>query len=349
MAKVSQSELKAALSAILARERLSETSTPRKPKDTRLASSRRNLRKRLNSEFTVAGLDTARIGKILAQDHKQVRRQIKAREVAANKNVARPKDYYRYELNNRKRALEHITGSPLTITPIVIGTPLSIFANPSGMLTDFNIQNGNSWAKINHTDTSAPYSWPPSLKFFFGWKNQSDYKAVINAKSDLLIRGICEAAAVSGVVLDSASSLTLDVGFKIYMGSFWIQGPSRQLLSLSPEAWDPFGLGTWEDKESKSLDTVEHVSLSNILVDDNQLVIFQVSLTATYWTDGGWISVDFATQNRSVTCPSLVVELLTPPAGASYAGANIADTVARRKKKSVPPTAGRRRKPKATR
>ena len=43
------------------------------------------------------------------------------------------------------------------------------------------------------------------------------------------------------------------------------------------------------------------------------MVVFEVAFVADYAIDDGSIDIDFAGGDRSVVCPALNVELLTPP------------------------------------
>ena len=56
------------------------------------------------------------------------------------------------------------------------------------------------------------------------------------------------------------------------------------------------------------------------------MIVFEVAFVADYSIDGGSIDIDFATGARSVICPALNIELLTPPGPSVTAGSSTSDS-----------------------
>ncbi|HXV25947.1 MAG TPA: hypothetical protein VED46_17040 [Alphaproteobacteria bacterium] len=151
-----------------------------------------------------------------------------------------------------------------------------------------------------------------SLKFFFSWENSTDFFAVINANAALIVRGICQANAVGGVFFGGWVNLGLTANLKVHLGGTVLQGPYASITTLTADTWGSafFGDG---DLKTANIYTTPLMSRKNILVQDHQLVIFEVSLDATYWIDSGSVTIEFSSQDRNVTCPALEIELLTAP------------------------------------
>src|ERR1700722_15241513 len=187
------SDLKAAVSAILKRER-SERSELQTSPDAQFAALSRKLGEKLQPIYSAAGLDIKKIRELQSEHRNAFNQLLEKSKPKIDKSFA---SRLRERTSNKKRALELAGGKPLTITQIVLDTPISIYVWPSGMSVDDHIESWNSWAKVRFTkDDWGGYT---RLKFFFGWRNpSSEFAAVINAKGEIVAHGRFVVAAYPG-------------------------------------------------------------------------------------------------------------------------------------------------------
>jgi hypothetical protein len=313
MNKISKSDVQAAVSAILKKEQ-SEPVSSHSSLDSQLWDLRRDFRKRLEPILTKGGFDAAQLNKALTQHHDDATRLLEKQKAQTDKDFAAKLHQSREGNETRRRAYELIGGKPLTITPIMVNTPFSTFAYPSGILDDSHIEAWNSWVKFLHGDNVDTASKTVWVSFFFAWKNDSDYYAIINAKTDLISQGRCTARAVPGTLFGGAVSLTLSASLTVHMGTTTINYYGSQSSGVAQAYASTWGDIFGGDSETKvvNVNTTSSVSCPNIVVRDGDLVIFQVTLSANYWIDNGSVLLDF-TNDYHVNCPVLVVELLTAP------------------------------------
>jgi hypothetical protein len=311
-----ETKLKAAVLAVKERERPGIVQT-QLSKQFEIAALRRDLSKQLQPILANAGFDLNRINEVLVKGHNELARLIEKQKADAARQIAASIPSYREGLKNRARALTRIAGKPLTITTIPLETPYLIWATPVGMLVgDTHTEPHNNWAKCRLTDNTDTASKSASVKFYFAWNNDSGYLAVINCNADVIVRGLAEALA-DPRVFGGSSWLPLYVDLKVYLGGGVIDyegSQTLQIASISASAgWGLFG--NPGDIKAQNFNNSYNVSCTNIEVQDQEIVVFEVSLEAiNYWIDGGSITIDFASNpDDEVLCPTLNVELLTPP------------------------------------
>jgi hypothetical protein len=277
-----------------------------------LSALRRDLDKRVEPVLVDAGINTKTIRDLLVDHQKKVREHWSHQNAAAEKYFAALDEQHRAGRDNRRNALEHISGLPQIVTPIVIPTPFSIYAAPSGMLVDSNAIDHGSWGRIHLTDSHNTASKAASLRFYFSWRNESAYAAVITASADLTVRGICQAQAESNLFTGGNASLTVYARLITYMGggSFW--GPPADITSVKADSRGALFFGS-PDFDQKYVYTVPTVAKSEMIIEADQLVIFEVALWAQYSIDAGSILLDFSGPERFVMCSGLVIGLLSSP------------------------------------
>jgi hypothetical protein len=108
MAKLSKSEVKAAISKILARKEARPPIQPRR-------LPRRNFGKRLASLFAEAGIDVSKLEKIVSEEREGFARLQKKRELYYEKRNSALEKQYKATLENKKRALEAIAGQTIGV------------------------------------------------------------------------------------------------------------------------------------------------------------------------------------------------------------------------------------------
>jgi len=298
---------------------IAEAQVPQRPQ---LGDLRRDLRRRLQPLFADAGFNTNKINKLLASHEKKVRQLLKKQKAKADKSFSRLKGQHREIINNRRKALEHINGLPLIITPIIIETPFNIVVEPAGALVNDNIAPHNSWAtffRFDNRDTPNPPTQdepaPPQqfvrIRFFFSWQNESDYAAVINATADLMLRGVCKVEEFGGWFSSGLTSLSMRAELTAYKSGTALGLGGQQITYVQAEGGGLFG--DFNSRQS-FVNTTSHLSGGPFIVNDHELVIFSVDVVAGWSIDEGQIFVDFSKgPDYGVTCPALVVGLLSPP------------------------------------
>jgi hypothetical protein len=314
---IDESRLKAAVQAIKERKR-PDIDQIHLAQHSKIAKLRRDLGRQFEAVFADAGFDIGKINQIVKQHQTEVRLVVEKQRTETSKELATLTRSLKQGLDNKRKAIEWIATKPFLITPIPIVTPFFIYALPAGMLNDSHTEPLNNWAKLTYTDTRN-ISYPPvKLSFYFAWQNPINYVAVINCNTELVANGICQARADPGLFLPGSASLELYAELNIYLGETGKQGQSAQITSILAEGgWGPFGSG---DLESRDVSGTFALSCNDILVQGDELVIFEVSCVPSYWIDSGGdivLDFDFAPSDFKIMCPALNIDLLTPPSSAA--------------------------------
>ena len=318
MAKISERQIQDAVSRIVEKEQRPKTPTPAVIAERNRIWARRHLAKRLQPVFAEAGLDLKKINDIISDHQNEFREYLKSQDALTDKAMAELTQRSREALINKRAALEHLIGKPLTLSPIAIDRPASIYANPSGMLVDDHIESWNSWAKVIWEDDNDIYGKFVSVRFLFAWENSSEFVSVINVNSDVVVRGQCTLYAFPGYVLGGLATVYLGAWLKVHLGGIAIEGQpgqERRIDAFHADTWGAL-FGGSPDAEGRDINSTYNLSCRNILVQPNQLVIFEVALFADYWIDNGLITLHF-NKDPYIKCPVLVVELLSSPKVAS--------------------------------
>ncbi len=317
-ATIDRSQLKAAIDAIKDRTR-PDIHKLRLAQSAKIMRLRRDLRKNLQPVFAGAAVDAAKIDKVLLRHRTDMRTVLQETKAGLAGEFAATGKMLRQGIDNTRLASEQFAWQPYLTTPIPISTPYLIYATPIGMLHDSHTEPWNNWAKFTYTsDVNTGYA-SVVVNFYFAWQNPSNYLAVINCDTDVLATGVVQATADTGWILPGSSALELWAQLTVFLGSTTInwQGPQeRQIASISASGgWAPISEG---DLESHDVSGAYHLSCSDIQVQGNQLVVFEVACLANWWIDEGGsivLDFDFAPGDYQVACPALNVDLLTPPQG----------------------------------
>lgn len=317
-AKIDKARLTAAIEAIKDRER-PDGQQLRLAQQARIAQFGRKLGKELRPLFAGARFDVGKLDKALGRHQVELREALTKGNAKIAKEFAKAARARERGMANTERAWRHIEMKPLLTTLIPLTTPYLIYATPLGMLQDSHIEPWNNFAKFAYTrDQDSGYS--AVVKFFFAWQNPSDYLAVINCETNLLINGIIEATAEQGWLAAGGAFVELTAQLTVYVGSsipINYQGTELQrMASVSAEGGSAL-FGGSGDVESENVFGAYNLSCSDISVEGDQVVVFEVACTADGWIDGGSIVLAFDSDlaRRWVACPVLNVELLTEPQG----------------------------------
>ena len=307
---ISKAQLQAAISEIIRKEQARAPSA--QPADAEISNLRRTLvEQRLQPEFAKAGFDLDKLKEVVKQHQTDVDKIIAKERKRADKNFS-VTDNFASGIENKRKALQQIAGLPLIVTPVVVDKPFSIYAVPSSILEDSNLEAGG-WAKVLHGNNKDVGFKSVRLSFFFAWQNPSDYFAVINAYTDVLFRGRCTVHATPGFFTASDVSLNAFFALWVYFGESVNTGGSVSLKSLN--AWASAGIIGGDAVTKTSFFNDWHsIGRGHILVQDKQLVVFEIRVWFNYEIDSGSVLINFEDADFNIACPFLVVELLTPPA-----------------------------------
>jgi hypothetical protein len=309
-AEHSKSEIKAAISKILARKEALPPVQPRR-------LPRPNLGKRLTSVFAEAGIDASQLEKIVLEERKEFARLQKKREKYYEKRNSALQKQYKSTLENKKRALKAIGGQTIGVQTVTVDTASTVGFHPEGILNKSKgLEPWNNWAKffVHDSNNTAPifqvghYRYA-GVKFIFAWVNRSKSTLIVRANADLITRGFCQAIAQGGVISPGDVSINLDATLKAYPGAAGpgVWGPTNRILEIYAETYaDIFGGdGGWATADFNER---RNLTLDHLLVNPRTVVIFEVSVDFSYSILNGIAEMEFSSFDRRVTCPALVIE-----------------------------------------
>ncbi len=264
--------------------------------------------------FAEGAFDLNKVNEALTHHHDDVTRILEEQKAQADTDFAARIRQSRESIENSRRVYKYVGGKPLIITPIAVDTAATIWVSPLEVSMEPHREAFNNWAKFLYGDNVDTAFKTVSISFYFAWKNDSNYYAVINAKTDLISQGNCTARAVPGTIFGGAVSLSLNASLTVHIGATTINYYGSQTASVASLYASTWGDIVGGDSQTKTqyVDRTSSLSCPNILVKDGEWVLFQVSLTSTYWIDGGSVLLNFE-GDYHVNCPVLTVELLTSP------------------------------------
>jgi hypothetical protein len=318
MAKISNPELKAAVSAIMKRD---QSETPRQMSQRAdLSALSRTHREWLQSEFAKAGFDFGRLEKLHSDYKKEAGRLIEKKMPSVDSKPVRPAKSDQKWTQNKKRVYELIGGRPLYTFPVVIDTPEAIYSVPAGALVDPHIESWNSWATWHHRVN--PYGSDDArenfLKFLFAWQNNSPNPVVVkNASADISTRGFCSAQANPALPFTiNSSTLFLSPYHRVHVGGTSISGDDFWVLYVRAVA-GPDLFGGLVDLEAEDIDRVTSVRCRDIVIESKQIAIFEVGVRGYYTirsTGGpaggdGYVLYLFDGLGRRIACPSVTLDV----------------------------------------
>jgi hypothetical protein len=316
---VNESEIKAAIkaaqTAIRDRERLAISPSQR----ARLLSPRRELGERLQQVFAEAGVDIEKINTILAENQRDVLSVLKDEKSKTVRSLGALHENLRYGIENRRKALEWLAlRPPVTTTVIPLWTASEIGVTPNATLVDTHIEASNNQARFlftSQTDTSGD-GGKIDVGFWFAWQNPSEYLAVLNAQSDLVVQGSCEAIGNPELLWHGESKINLSIELAVFQAGKVGTGFTN-IKWLDAKGSAEIFLGGYGTDSAVLSDVYQLGPMANIFVEQ-PLVLFFVHFLAEYSIRDGSVDLDFGKQqDHFIMCPGVQIELLTAPAGAA--------------------------------
>jgi hypothetical protein len=329
-------EIKTALAAMKEREASTRRSTIRAEDQSAAAQSDLAELKAL----LAANPDLGKLGEILARRDKrrksllaQQHRRPDAQETQAAATAATA------AINARRQALS-ILSQPFTPYYVTLDTPGWFLVLPNtdlSILQGDDISPGESWFKalLNTTLDNVPGPDPAEFQFYFPWVNPSDYDAIVNVSSPVLVNGWAEAKGSWDFFDSNYASLYLNAYLNVYRWSGWGTDPDTgQSLDETPyPGADPasetnvaslnaFGGNIFSAQRDETV-TISpgsgyEVSASLILIPGGAVTVFEVGLRVDWSFNGATgqdqqIIFDTATDDHIVGCPFVQLEVLTGP------------------------------------
>jgi hypothetical protein len=274
---------------------------------------RKQLGKELRPLFASAGLDLRKLDKALKGSQAELRKSLARDRAATARQYAQATKLNLSGLANTRAALEHLAGTAYLTTPIPLATPFFIGARPVGFLEDSAIEPWNNRAKPSLQISQDTDGRSARISFYFAWQNPIDFLAVINCSADLMANGHVRNLADDGIFTGGSATVKLRTELNVFVGQFeisWQQTQKADIDTIHAEGSGIFDVGAVGDRD---VSASTHLSCNTIEVQGNQMVVFEVAFVADYSIDDGNIDIDFASGDRSVVCPALNIELLTPP------------------------------------
>jgi hypothetical protein len=295
---------------------------------SRRRNYQREIGKIFESFFTKAGLDVRKLNEILVQERDEIHRNFREEVANAAKHFPSAQAIFRQDMEAWRTTLA-ILAEPFTSTFITLDMPSVIFEYPqwSPAIVDAHYESFNNWVKIKIDDNSGPkdHRW---FGFSFPWTNESDYFAVINISSLLVLNGNCEARAHGGLFSAGSASLDLTSRLDLFRQAGWGSDPwtgdntwafEEQEPVANLDAWGqkghPFGGGTDAKPKVFGFEEFDRSHDFFLVPGRAQIVVF-VALDINWSTDrdiNDSVSVNFADENLFVGCPFVKLELLTAP------------------------------------
>ena len=331
MVSIDENEVKR-VSAAFDAQRLRPPLAP--PSSKSLKKNLADVEKIFTSYFAKTGLPIDKLNKLAAKSKAERRKLIDGRGDESAKASRAAEAAFHQGMAYRRQALQ-LLSTPFQSTLITLDKPFLIWELPhpeSNVWIDSNVESLNSSIKFEIITRSGADA--TTFLFYFLWTNDSDFAAVVNVNSSLVLNGVCQVLADSGILQGHHNYITLSANLILMRWSGWgtdpVTGASNdQTLFPFPQQTqfqtvaqlDQYG-GDWFDDPSGNNEqsfNFQPFSLSCdlIAIPARATTLFEVSILASYTIQDGddfdYVAIDFAQDKfaRRVLCPSVELELLT--------------------------------------
>jgi len=332
------------ISAKLGRRKLTQARMPLK--SPTLTERERAIHELLRSYLAKTGFPVDELNKLRAAVSEERRKLLDTRETETAKNLAADEIVLRQGLENFRQAAM-LLAQPFQSRLVTLAQPFLIWQYPHPQLDifiDSGIAPNNSFIKVKvdvHTGSDDTY-----FVFHFLWTNQSEFPAVISAKTSLIFNGFGLVEADSDLLdANHESEIQLGAAHRIWRWSGWGNDPvSGQSLdqtllfdyfshSVTPDLsvaggglFGDVGFATQEFNFQPFF-----LNTNPIAVPPSATIMYQVAVHLYYEikvllggkSQADEVSLDFATDilinpiNRRIICPGAVLEVSTPLQSAS--------------------------------
>jgi hypothetical protein len=309
---VNVSEINAAIqaaSAIIEQQRLDTSFSQRTLLLRRELGERlrREFGERLPAVFAGTGLDSEKLNKIQAEHQCEVQSVLAEDKSKTAKSFPAIGENLRRGIENQKRALEQIANIPIVSTTIPLWTAWKI-DGPTSTPFASHIEAANNWAMLAF-EKGTDGRGSVDVGFWFSWQNPSQRTAVLNADTDLILQGLCEADAdpPASPFFHRTTYVDLRAQLNIYVGAALLQSAVASIGGARATS-------NWAHVlDPEVISSTEHLSRGPIEVPAGAGALFMVHFWAAYTVDDlGRVILDFESSGGIIMCPAVQLEVLTP-------------------------------------
>lgn len=226
MPKIDLSRIK---DAILIARNLTASREDRGERNSETAGLTQAITSSASQQFFAAaaakcGFDQESFERLRAQSDAELLRVHEAAHTEAIKNSGRASAEILSQLASRRKAFETFTSpKPFFET---IDSPFLIWASPTNMLSDSQIEPWKSRAKFGFR-SEADQGFR-EVSFYYLWQNPSDRFAVVNVDGYLILNGFCRAHQ-SGGYFPGNRTTSISIGGAMSLFEWWNQPPTQPL------------------------------------------------------------------------------------------------------------------------
>ena len=204
------------------------------------------------------------------------------------------------------------------------------------------IPGNNGKIKFETHDDTGSNNPSVSVYFYFFWKNDTQYAAVLNASADLILTGWAGLNAWTSFWGGSHSTMDLAAVMNVFVEGQQIFDSHERTSIKSLRPTEVRTCSEIPARDSDNIFGTFNLSCSKILVESDQIVLFEVGMVASYTINNGSVALSFCDVvqgdlplfDGSIICPALNIELLTAPGVTSSLVTTTTGSLARRKKPS---------------
>jgi hypothetical protein len=297
------------------------------------APLRRSADELLKAFYKKAGLDVETLDRTRKQIQRDEQNALAQQMSEASRQSPWNAKTLRDALEDKRKAYELLNSSrtiPTFVpTRIVLDKPFLIWQTPSGgghkIDFDSGIESMHSFVNFK-IDTNVGGNLT-EFGFYFFWRNDNDFPAVVNVDTSLILNGICSAKAASGIL--SGDACYLQIFTKLSLLEWWDQTSGQPAQPLPESSQMKYavqfdcsggGIGSPADyKYEIFFHAPFDLSYTLFTVPGKSVAVFYVALNVSYnFYKGGRdlddeILVNFSNlSGNSIICPSVIVDVLTP-------------------------------------
>ena len=285
----------------------------------------------LRAFYQKAGVNVSKLEEIAAQTRDDARRRLEAEKSAAAQRMPAALSTLKQWTANRATA-QKLLAKPFLSYYEIIPKPFLIWETPkaeSGVFVNYQAENNFSWLKA-FVETSSRTD-DTHFTFYFYWQNPSEYYALMNVDSWLILNGACEAVASQGLFSSDNASAELIASLAIWRWMGWgtdpmtganldqteLSGVSNQIMDLQANGSN-FGFGTTTPQSQNFQYAIYNLNYNLLAVPPGASVLFEVGVEMGYGfrrggQDGDYIYIDFANDKAGyqIICTEVSLEMLT--------------------------------------
>jgi len=291
---------------------------PRLQRSPEVTEQQRLVENRIARLLTAAGLDRDELNELGKERQIALRRLAETQKAEIIKHSASASKSMQSNFDILRGVVE-ATPVPtrLPFDNWVFLDPFLIFSQSGDLDVRATIEPGNNVAKVTgEWNTPPPDHYGYSdVSFLFVWGNPRDTYTLVRVASVLGLNGYCSAFASGGFYANDYTwlSIAANLGLFVYTPRDYPAPPYQsaqrnEVAQLSAFGGGWFGVG---ELKSTAIAGSYEVSYDQFIIPPRGVAVFEVSLELLHYIDDGWIQVDFASGDFKVTCPAVILVVLS--------------------------------------